>query len=399
MDFIALWTAFFSMTVASSYIIAARRSALGRIGGLHRNRRIAELAAPVALAALADAGINPAEVDELIVGNASEGGNPARLISLAAALPEAVSSHSIDRQCASGLDAIVAAVRLVQGGEADVVVAGGAESLSTAPWRVAKPRSLYQLPQFLRVEPSGGDAADAAAPFEVSELLPRRLGISRARQDAVALRSHLKAEAARGARRFVGEIVPLRANAEEARDQSAVEPALDALEDMMPFAPPDGTLTPGNTSSLHDGAAFVVVVSETVWRARGKPGALKLKSAAALGVAPGNDGEAPIEAMRKLYRRLNGFSHEDIGVFELSESSAAQEIALAELLGVDPAKINPDGGAVARGHPLGAAGAVLVVRLFSSLVRAPQPKAGRYGAATLGAIGGLGLAALFEAVR
>lgn len=382
---------------ASSYIIAARRSALGRVGGLHRNRRLAELAAPVVLAALADAGLSPAEVDEMIVGNASEGGNPARLITLAAGLPETVASHSIDRQCASGLDAIVAAVRAVQAGDADVVVAGGAESLSTAPWRIAKPKSLYQLPHFLRVEPANSEVSDDPAPLEASELLPKRLGISRARQDVVAMKSHLKAEAARSSRRFVGEIVPLRANVEEARDQSAVEPDLDDLEEMVAFAPPDGTLTPGNTSSLHDGAAFVVVVSERVWKARGKPGALRLMSVAALGVAPESDGEAPIEAIRKLYSRLNGFNREEIGVFEMSESSAAQEIALAELLNVDPAMINPDGGAIARGHPLGAAGAVLVVRLFSRLVRRQDSKS-RYGVATLGAIGGLGLAALFEAV-
>ncbi len=387
------------MSVASSYIIAARRSALGRIGGLHRNRRLADLSAPVVLAVLADAGLEPAEVDELIVGNASEGGNPARLISLAAGLPETVASHSIDRQCASGLDAIIAGIRLVQAGDADVVVAGGAESLSTAPWRVAKPRSLYQLPHFVGVEPAGPDFADDAAPFEASELLSKRLGISRFKQDQVAMQSHLRAESARDARRFVGEIVPLRSTTEEARDQSVGDIDLEALEEMTPFAPPEGTLTAGNTSSLHDGAAFVVIVSDRVWKARGKPGALRLVSAAARGVPPGNDGEAPVAAMRKLYDRLNGFKRDEIAVFELSESSAAQEIALAELLDVDPARINPDGGAVARGHPLGAAGAVLVVRLFSSLVRTPRSKDGRYGVAALGAIGGLGLAALFEGVR
>lgn len=386
------------MPVASSYIIAARRSALGRIGGLHKNRRLAELSAPVVLAALADAGLTADAVDELIVGNASEGGNPARLISLAAGLPETVASHSIDRQCASGLDAIVAGVRLVEAGDADVVVAGGAESLSTAPWRVAKPRSLYQLPHFLRVEPMAADFA-GEAPFEASELLPQRLGISRAKQDLVAMQSHIKAEAAREARRLAGEIVPLRRNAEEARDEGVGSLDLAELEEMTPFAPPDGTLTPGNTSSLRDGAAFVVIVSERVWAARGKPGALRLVSTVARGVPPDSDGEAPIAAMHKLYDRLNGFKRDDIGVFELSESSAAQEIALAALLNIDPARINPDGGAIARGHPLGAAGAVLVVRLFSDLVRSPLPTAGRYGVATLGAIGGLGLAALFEAVH
>jgi acetyl-CoA C-acetyltransferase len=387
------------MTFPSSYIVAARRSALGRIGGLHKNRRLADLAAPVVAAALEDAGISPSEVDELIVGNASEGGNPARLISLAAGLPEMAAAHSIDRQCASGLDAIVAACRLVQAGEADVVVAGGAESLSNAPWRVAKPRSLYQTPQFMRFDPLGAEAFGGDLSMETAELLPKRLGISRERQDAVAMQSFVKADDARSSRRFVGEIVPLRANAEEARDQSASGPEMDDLEDMAPFVTPDGTLTPGNTSSLHDGAAFVVVVSEAAWRARGKPPALKLVSTAALGVSPGSDAEAPIEAMRKLYGRLNGFKRDEISVFELSENSAAQEIALAELLNIDPKRINPDGGAVARGHPLGASGAVLVVRLFSTLVRAPKSKSARYGVATLGAVGGLGIATLFEAVR
>jgi acetyl-CoA C-acetyltransferase len=385
------------MPLSSSYIIAARRTALGRVGGLHRNRRIADLSSPVILAALADAGLAPSEVDELIVGNASEGGNPARLISLAAGLPETVASHSIDRQCASGLDAIIAAARAIDAGEAEVVVAGGAESLSTAPWRIAKPRNLYQLPHFLTVEPALGDG-DEPAQIEVSERLPRKLGISRERQDAVALQSHLKAEAARTARRFVGEIVPFRANAEEARDQSAVEPEREELEDMLPFAPPNGTLTPGNTSSLHDGSAFAVVVSERVWALRGKPKALRLVSAAAQGVGPETDGEAPIKAMQKLLHRLAGLSRDDIGVFEISESSAAQVIALSELLDVDPALINPDGGAIARGHPLGAAGAVLVARLFSSMVRAPNAATPRYGVAALGAIGGLGRAALFESV-
>jgi acetyl-CoA C-acetyltransferase len=386
------------MTVAPSYIIAARRSALGRPGGLHRNRRIAELSAPIIQAALADAGVAAEEVDELIVGNTSEGGNPARLIALAARLRETAPAYSVDRQCASGLEAILAAVRQIGAGDADIVVAGGAESLSTAPWRIAKPRNLHQIPHFLRVEPGGPDEGADPVAFEASEALPRRLGISRARQDLAAMKSHLRAETARAARRFIGEIVPLRANADETRDQSAVEPELDELEDMLPFAP-DGTLTAGNTSSLHDGAAFVVVVSEDVWQARGRPPALRLVASAALGVAPGSDGDAPIEAVRKLYGRLNGFDRGSIGVFEVSESSSAQEIALAELLEIDPARINPHGGAIARGHPLGAAGAVLVVRLFSTLVRSEEAPSAAQGVATLGTIGGLGLAALFEAVR
>lgn len=384
--------------MAGAYIVAARRTPLGRVGGLHRNRRIDDLAAPVVVAALADCGLDATRVEEMIVGNASEGGNPARLIALAAGLPETVSASTIDRQCGSGLDAILAAIRSIATGEASVVVAGGAEALSTAPWRVAKPKSLYQLPHFVRFEPASADTADEPQPFEASEQLSRRLGIDRARQDAFALGSMRKAEAAREGRRFVGEIVALRANAEEARDQSIVEPRADALEGLAPYLDPDGTLTPGNTSALHDGAAMVVVVSEAVWQELGRPPALRLLASAAQGVAPDMEAAAPIEATRKLFGRMNGLDRSAIGLVEMSESSAAQAIALASTLGFDEAILNPDGGAVARGHPLGAAGAVLVVRLFTRMVRARTDGSPRHGIATLGTIGGMGLAALFEAV-
>jgi acetyl-CoA C-acetyltransferase len=387
------------MAKSSAYIIAARRTALGRIGGLHRNRRIAELSAPVVKAALDDCGIEPGRVEELIAGNATEGGNPARLIALSAGLSDTAAAATIDRQCASGLDAILGAVRTICTGEADVIVAGGGEALSTAPWRIAKPKSLYQLPHFMSVDPGALGPPDDVQPFETAEELTRKFAISRARQDAYALRSHLRAEAARTSRRFVGEIVPLRANADEARDQSAVEPALEDLERLTPFMPPDGTLTPGNTSALHDGAAFVVVVSERVWTELGKPRALKLVASAAQGVPPENEAAAPIEVMRKLYGRLNGVSRDDIALIELSESSAAQAIALSESLEIDIDRINPDGGAIVRGHPFAAAGAVLVVRLFTAMARSKKSAAApRYGIATLGANGGMGIAALFEAV-
>jgi acetyl-CoA C-acetyltransferase len=387
------------MSPPPAYIIAARRTALGRIGGLHRNRRIADLAAPVVAAVLKDAGLKPERVEELIAGNTSEGGNPARLIALASGLPETAAAHSIDRQCASGLDAILGAIRTVGAGEADIIVAGGAEAISTAPWRIAKPKSLYQLPHFMTLEPQAAEPGDDFPRLAADESLPKAFGISRARQDAFTLHSHLKAESARSSKRFVGEIVPLRSNAEEARDQSAVEPALEDLERLSPFAPPDGTLTSGNTSTLHDGAAFVVVVSQRVWEELGKPAALRLVASAVQGVTPDNEGFAPIAAMKKLNGRLNGFNRDDIGLIEMSESSAAQVIATAEALGIDLDVINPEGGAIVRGHPLGAAGAVLVVRLFSDLVRTTKGSPPRAGTVMLGALGGLGIAAVFEAVR
>lgn len=386
------------MPLVPAYIIAARRSALGRIGGLHKLRRVEELSAPVIAAALGDCGLKAREVDEVIVGNASEGGNPARLIALSAGMSEACSASTIDRQCGSGLEAILGAIRMIGCGDAEVVVAGGAESLSNAPWRIAKPKSLYQTPHFLRLEPETADHGEEPQLFEASEALSRKLGLSRGQQDAWALKSHMKAGAAREGRRFVGEIVPLRGNPDEARDQSAIEPGLEDLEKMPPFLPPNGTLTPGNTSAMHDGAAFAVVVSEARWEALGRPPALRLVASAAQGVPPDREGNAPAEAARKLLTRLGDFDAGKIGLVELSESSAAQALAFGAELGIDGDTINPDGGAVVRGHPFGAAGAVLAVRLFTRMARGPDGQRPEFGMAALGTMGGMGLAALFESV-
>jgi acetyl-CoA C-acetyltransferase len=381
-----------------AYIIAARRTAIGRVGGLHKNRRVEELCTPVIAAAVRDGGLEPAQVEEIIIGNASEGGNPARLIALAAGLPETASASTIDRQCGSGLDAILAAIRMVAAGEVEVVAAGGAEAVSMAPWRIAKPKSIYQMPHFTRLQSELGEPGDGPHLVEAAEALWSRLGIHREQQDAYALRSHLKAEAARSAKRFINEIVPLRANPQETRDQSAIEPDLKDLSQLAPYLPPDGTLTPGNTSAMHDGAAFAIVVSQRTWKSLGKPRALRLVASTAQGMRPDNEPSAPIEALKKLKDRLNGHTPADIGVIEMSESSAAQVIALAQTLDIDEDLINPDGGAVARGHPFGAASAVLVARLFTRMTRSKDGNGPEFGVATLGVFGGMGLAALFESV-
>jgi acetyl-CoA C-acetyltransferase len=384
------------MPPVPAYIIAARRSAVGRIGGLHKSRRIEDLCAPLIAAALQDSGLDAQQIDEIIVGNATQSGNPARLIALAAGLPETVSATTIDRQCGSGLDAILSAIRRVGLGEAEAILAGGAETVSTAPWRISKPRNLYQLPHFMSFEPSATEEQEVTPLIESSEALSARLGISRAQQDSYALRTHLKAEAARASRRFVGEIVAMRANAEEARDQSAIEPDYKDLAQLAPYLSPDGTLTPGNTSTMHDGGAMTVVVSERLWGTLGKPRAMRLVAQAARGVTPDAEASAPLEAMKKLKERMNGYKPADIGVVEMSESSAAQAIALLQIFELDEDVLNPDGGAIARGHPYGAAGAVLVARLFTRMARAEEKS--NLGVATLGVLGGMGLAALFEAV-
>src|SRR5215475_6162522 len=177
-----------------AYIVAARRTALGRPGGLHKSRRIESLTSPVVLAALEDAGLEPGAVDDIIFGNTTAGGNPARIIGLAAGLGESVPAMTVVRQCASGFDAILLGARAVALGEARIVVAGGGESLSTAPWRVARPKSPFQTPRFLSLEPEDGDNHDTPHSIAASEELAQRLGISRDRQDAYALHSYLKAE-------------------------------------------------------------------------------------------------------------------------------------------------------------------------------------------------------------
>lgn len=360
-------------------------------------RRLESLAAPVIEAALRDARLDAPRVDEIILGNTTAGGNPARLVGLAAGLPETAPALTVDRQCASGLDAIVLAVRAVACGEAQVVIAGGAESISTAPWRIAKPKTLFQTPRFINPE-SGQDLdGDLSLPaIAASEALAQRLGISRADQDGLTLRSHLRADMARDERRFIGEIVPLKVAAEEARDEGGGVPDMDDLSDLDPLLPPDGTHTLGNSSGLRDGAAVVVIVSEEVYAELGRPPAMRMIGYATQGLGPGEEARAPIVALEKVMRP-NGVAKPTPQLVELSEASAAQAIALSRALDLEDDVINVHGGAVVRGYPLGAASAVSVVRLFTSLVRAGD-KRRSVGAVTQGAIGGLGASALFEAI-
>ncbi len=384
-----------SMSGSKVYIVAARRSAIGRLGGLHRNRRIEDLAAPIVAQALTDAGIEPAKVDTLVLGNTTAGSNPARVIALLAGLPDRAPALTIDRHTASGLEAICAAVSRIASGEAEVAVAGGAESQSTAPWRLAKPRTLYHMPRFIGLAQSEhGDTGELAS-VEAAEALARRLGIPRSRQDEFALASHIKAELARDGRRLVKEIVPLRAKPEESRDELPGEPDIDDMEAFAPILG-DGTLTAGNTSLPADGAAFVVAVSERVYQQLGKPPALVLARAASIGVAPAADIEAPIEAVRALALRVSGLDPAEVPCIELGETSAVQAIAFQSALKLGDTIVNADGGQIARGQPAGAASAVLVVRLFSRMIRDERASAAARGIAAIGAAGGQGLAALFQ---
>lgn len=385
-----------TMLVRPGYIIAARRTAIGRIGGLHRQRRVEDLTAPVISEVLKDAGLPASRVERFILGNTSAGGNPARLVALTAGLPETMAATTIDQQCASGLEAILSGLRLIGTGEAEIVLAGGAEAVSMAPWRIAKPRNVHQTPRFVDIGDgaSGGEDGDVQT-AEIGEALAKTYAISRQQQDDFALRSHLKASLARDGKRFLKEIVALKAVAEETRDQSPGEPEASDFQDTPPIAA-NGTLTSANTSAPHEGAAIVLAVSEAVWLELGKPPALKLAGSASLGTAPAHYGEAAIAALRRLAERTPGLELASIPLLEMSETSAAEALALGKAFGLADEVLNPDGGAIARGHSLGAASAVLVVRLFTRMARANASERPKTGVAVLSALGGQGIAALFE---
>lgn len=380
------------MSLNSVYIVAARRTALGRLGGIHGLRRLVELAGPVIEAVIADASLTPADVQAFFLGNASETGNPARAVALGAGLSDTVPSMTIDRHCASGLDAVLAGARSISLGEADIVVAGGAEALSTAPWRVVKPVRANQFPRF-----AGSDHENQADLLEEEDDFARELGIDRLALDLCAAEGHVRADTAQAAKRFVREIVPLRSNVAEARDEAAVGLSVADLESIRPFTPPNGLSTPGNVSEPVDGAAFVILVSEACWVDMGKPAALRLAGYLAQGVGADQVAVASAAVLQDLVAKLS-WTPAEVGAVEIGERSALEALYLARSTGVEPGRINADGGAIARGLPLGAASGVSLVRLFSRLVRGETRKAGEQGVVAQSTVDGLAIAAAFEAV-
>lgn len=340
-------------------------------------------------------------VDDVILGNVfGPGGNTARVAALRAGLGEGVPGLTVDRQCASGLAAILLACSMIRAGEGEVYLAGGTESASTAPHRAFRtdPPTPYTRAPFAPAElgdPEMGEAAD---------LVAREAGISRERQDRFALRSHERAVAAHRAGRFDAEIVPLPSDGRAAPDApgAAAEPGpvtrdqrpragftAQRLARFRPAFTPDGTATAANSCAVSDGAAAVLVVSEQVRRELGVPG-LRLVAGATSGADPRRLGLGAVAAVREV------LAHGAPDVVEFTEAFAGQALACLDAAGVPERIVSPDGGAIALGHPWGASGAVLVVRLFSRLVR---QGAGARGLTALSAGGGLGAAALWETVR
>jgi acetyl-CoA C-acetyltransferase len=386
------------MTRHRAIVIAARRTVIGKLGGLHRHRRVEMLAAPVIRAILDDAGIADEEVDEVVIGNAvGGGGNPARLIALAAGLPDSVAAVTIDRQCASGLDTIVIGAGMIASGSADVVLAGGAESASTAPWRIAKPANLYaDIPAFYSQPAFSPAERGDPGMVEAAETVARRYGITRESQDRFALESHRRAILAREAG-LDAEIVPLGAGLEEKQDEGPRQSLSAALLARMPPLLADGTVTAGNSCQINDGAAVTMLVSEGVWRRLGSPPGLVFCGAASAAVAPHIPSLAAISAAQKLCVKTGG-AISDFAAIEFNEAFAAQVLATIQALEIDPAHLNISGGSLAYGHPYGASGAILVTRLFTRLARQRKAGTADAGLAMIAAAGGVGVAAAFRPI-
>ena len=367
-------------------IVAARRTPVGRIGGALRDLAVEDLAAPVIRAVLADAGLDPAEVDDVLLGNA-------------AGLPVTVPGVTVDRQCGSGLEAINLAARLIQAGAGEVFVAGGVESTSTAPWRVAKPASLYRSPAFFDRARFAPDSIGDPSMGEAAENVAAAYGIARDRQDRYALGSHRKAAAAQAAGRFAREIVPLALpdGRTVATDECPrPDTSLETLARLRPVFRDGGTVTAGNACPVNDGAAAVVLVSERRFRALGLTRGLRVVDSQAAGVDPKLLGTGPIPAVRKLLARHPGLAVADIDLVEFNEAFAAQVLASLDALGIAEERVCIGGGALALGHPYGASGAILMTRLFSEFLAPAGAAPFRRGLATLGIGGGLGLATLVE---
>jgi len=392
-------------------IIDAVRTPIGRYGGALSTARPDDLAARAVGAALERAGADPASVDEVVLGCANQAGednrNVARMALLLAGLPVEVPGVTVNRLCASGLEAVVCANRALTLGDGDLMLAGGVESMSRAPLVALKPeRALARGSMELVdttigwrfVNPALAERHSTESMGETAENVAERYGVSREDQDAFALESHRRAVAAAEAGRFDDEIVtvevpqpkgpPITVHADEGpRSDTNAE----RLAGLRPVFREGGTVTAGNSSQINDGAACLVLASEQRAGELGCEPLARIVSSGVAGVEPGYMGVGPVPAVRKALERA-GLTIEDIELVELNEAFAAQVLASARELGIPHEKLNVNGGAIALGHPLGMSGA----RLTGTLAWELRRRGARYGVVTMCIGVGMGMAAVLE---
>ncbi|MHB1843403.1 MAG: thiolase family protein [Deltaproteobacteria bacterium] len=394
-----------------AWILGAVRTPIGRLRGALRDVRPDDLAA-IPIRALVERGkLDPAQVDEVILGCANQAGednrNVARMALLLAGLPQSVPGVTVNRLCGSGLEAVLQAGRMVVTGDAELVVAGGVESMTRAPWSFPKPAEGFASGPQTAFDTSLGwryPNPRLAALFpleqmgETAENLAAQGSLSRAAQDDFALRSHEKAVAAQRAHRFDDELVPLElpqkkgpAVRVELDEGPRSDTTLEKLAALRPAFREGGSVTAGNSSTLNDGAAALLVGSLERARALGLEPLARLVASGTAGVDPRFMGIGPVPATRKALARAGWTAHE-LDLVELNEAFAAQALACQRDLELDPAKVNVNGGAIALGHPLGCSGA----RILTSLVHELRRRGAKRGLATMCIGVGQGIAALIE---
>jgi 3-oxoadipyl-CoA thiolase len=392
-------------------IVAAVRTPMGRYGGQLSSVRPDDLAAVAVGEVVRRAGVDPGDVDDVILGCANQAGEDnrdvARMALLLAGFPVEVPGQTVNRLCGSGMQALIAGAREIRDGAAEVVVAGGVESMSRAPWVMAKPESgLPRGEQTLEdtalgwrlVNPKLAELGHTDSLGETAEKVAERYGVSREDQDAFARRSHGRALAAREAGLLAQEIVavdvPGRKGSVTTVDVDEGirgEDELERLARLRGVFRDDGTVTAGNASPLNDGAAALLLMAAGEAERRGLEPLARFVDAAYAGVDPSYMGIGPVPATRKLLERT-GVGVDEIDVVELNEAFAAQAVPCIRELGLDDAKVNVNGGAIALGHPLGASGA----RMVGALVRELGRRDGRLGLATMCIGVGQGISSLWE---
>ncbi|GAB6919843.1 thiolase family protein [Rhodococcus erythropolis] len=388
------------------FLVAGARTPHGRYGGALSTVRPDDLAGIVIAEAVRRAGVPAEQIDEVILGAANQAGednrNVARMAALLAGLPSSVPGYTVNRLCASGLTAVANAASTIRSGEADIIVAGGVESMTRAPWVMAKPGTAwakpgqifdtalgwrFSNPKFTAAENitlSMGETAEEVALLE---------GITRAESDAFAFRSQERAIAAQGAGRFADEIVTVSTKGGDVTEDETPRrgTTLEKLERLKTVFREDGIVTAGTSSPLTDGAAALVVASEEAVKKYNLEVRGRIVTSASAGIAPHIMGLGPVPSTQKALARA-GWSVDDLGAVELNEAFAAQSIGVIRQLKLDDSIVNADGGAIALGHPLGASGARILLTLLGRMER---EKASR-GLATLCVGVGQGVSMLIE---
>ena len=383
------------------------RTAIGTFGGQLKDTPAVELGATIVTQVLTRSGLNADQVDQVIVGNvlqAGQGMNPGRQVALKAGLPSTVPGMTINRVCGSGLQAIISASQQVALRESDIVIAGGIENMDQAPFLLSKARYGYRMgmPKQDLLDGMVFDGLwDIFNNYHMgmtAENVAEKYGVSRDEADECSARSHQLAIRATEEGAFKDQIVAVNIPQRKGEpvqfttdEHMRANTTADSLGKLAPVFKKDGSVTAGNSSGINDGAAFMLVTRRHTADERGLPVAGRLVSYAVAGVDPAYMGMGMVPATRKALERA-GLSLEDVDVFEVNEAFASIAVAVARELAIPEEKLNPVGGAIALGHPIGASGAVLAVKLLHELAR----RNARYGLVTLCIGGGMGIAAIFE---